>query len=290
MPGPRPTALPGLLAGTLCATCTFLTVAVAAEQRVVVKGSNTFGEELAPALIKQFREKYPDVSVDLESSNSASGLNALLEGNCDIASSSRPINDDEKRLARSRGIKLNEMIIGFYGVAVLVNETNPLKDLSDNQVRDIFTGAVTNWKAVGGADAPIHLYIRNPASGTYLGFQELAMQKKPYAASAKLLARYTDIVAKLSEDPHGIGYSSMPPPNAKGVKAVRINGIPMTGSTVNRGDYPYARSLRLYTNSQRESDAARKFTRFVLGRKGQDVLNEVGFVRRFEIPLLSPEL
>jgi phosphate transport system substrate-binding protein len=265
------------------------TGAAAQTAKIVIKGSNTFGEELAPALIEKYRKKHPDVSFELESKGSASGFAALLAGECDIASSSRTINDDEKRLAQSRGIKLNDKYIGSYGVAVILHPANPVNNLTDKQIRDIFTGAITNWKAVGGKDLPIQLYIRDPVSGTNLGFRELAMENTPYAASAKAFQTYGEIVAVVKSDEAGIGYASMLAENEKGLKTARINGKQITIWSVNEGRYPYARSLRLYTNKNRESPEVKDFLRFVITRPGQDVLQQLGFVRRSQPPLWSPD-
>ena len=143
--------------------------------KIVIKGSNTFGEELGPRLIEEFRKHQPDVAVEIESKGSGSGFAALLAGECDMAASSRLISEDEQRLAKAHGLTLNDNVIGSYGVAVVVNKDNPVTGLSHEQVRDIFTGAITNWKQVGGPDAGIDIFIRDPVSGTYLGFQELAM-------------------------------------------------------------------------------------------------------------------
>jgi phosphate transport system substrate-binding protein len=275
----------GLLRGLFTAAFFFsgcATGVVASEEKITIKGSNTFGEELAPALIEQFRKTHADVNVSLESKGSESGIAAILDNQCDIASSSRALTEDERRLARSRGIALNDYLIGFYGVAVVVNAKNPVSALSDKQVCDIFTGAITNWKQVGSTDDPITLYIRDQVSGTYKGFQELAMERKPYAQSAKMLQRYAEIVAAVKEDVAGIGYTSMGLSEQKGITAVRINRIAPDVMTVNRGDYPYSRALRLYTRKDGQSLAARAFVQFAIPRSGQDVLSQRGFVRRLE--------
>lgn len=255
---------------------------VAGQEKITIKGSNTFGEELAPALIEQFRTKHPGVRVDLESKGSEAGIVAILEGQCDIASSSRYVTEDEQRLAQSRGIKLNDYVIGFYGVAVIINEKNPVSRLPDKEVRDIFTGAITSWKEVGGTEGRINLYIRDAASGTYKGFQELAMERKPYAPWARMLPRYADIVAAVKEDPLGIGYASMGLAEQKGVTAVSINSFFPDVTSINRLDYPFSRTLRLFTRRDRESPTARAFVDFVMSREGQKVLGEHGFVRRLE--------
>jgi phosphate transport system substrate-binding protein len=250
--------------------------------KVVIKGSNTFGEELGPHLVEKFRERQPDVTVEIESKGSASGFAALLAGECDIAASSRPISEDEARQAKSRGLKLNEYVIGSYGVAVIVHKDNPVANLTHEQVRDIFTGAVANWKDVGGPDAPIHVFIRDPVSGTYLGFQELAMDRRPYVASAKQFKSYPEIVEAVKADKNAISYAGMIFSTREGVKPVAINSVRPTIVTVNEGDYPYSRTLRLFTNKASESDAARAFVHFVQSRAGQNILRDLGFVRRVE--------
>ena len=262
---------------------------LAAGEKIVIRGSNTFGEELAPLLIDGYRRAYPAAEVQLESKGSASGIAALLTGECDLASSSRYLNEDEQRLARSRGLKLISTLLGFYGVAVIVHPGNPVDRLSDTQVRDIFTGAVTAWKSVGGWDTPIHLYIRDPISGTYLGFEELAMERKPYAPSAKALTSYAAIIAAVAKDPSGIGYVGMALADHSEIKALRINNAPPSRLTVNDGDYPYSRGLRFYTIKGREPPAVQDFIHFVLSGSGQEILTNAGFVGRFEQPIWSPE-
>jgi phosphate transport system substrate-binding protein len=264
-------------------------LALADESSLVIKGSNTFGQDLAPALIREFRRAHPEIVVKLESKGSGSGFAALLAGRCDIASSSRPATEDERRLARSRGIELTSYPIGYYGVAVIVNAGNPVERLSDVQVREIFTGAIADWRELGESPGPVHIYVVDPSLGESLGFQELAMERRPYAASAKMCSRDEDAVVAVSRDPGGIGYADMALGGRAGVRMVRINGIPPTVLTVNSDDYPYSRTLRLYIIRDRESPAARQFIGFVRSKAGQDLLGKMGFVRLNEPRLLFPD-
>src|SRR5436309_3807087 len=195
------------------------------EGKIVIKGSNTIGEELAPRLIAEYKKDHPAAAFELESKATGYGLASLMAGQCDIAGASREPIKDELDLARSRGIDLSEYVIGSYSFAVIVNSANPVADLTRDQIRDIFTGAVQNWKEVGGPDAPIHLYIRDPISGTYLGFRELAMEDKPYAAVTNALTNYAAMVQAVAKDQNGIGYSSFEQANKPGVKAISIRGV-----------------------------------------------------------------
>jgi phosphate transport system substrate-binding protein len=251
------------------------------EGKVVIKGSNTIGEELGPTLIAEYKKVQPKVTIELESKGTASGFAGLFAGQCDMAGASRVVSHDELELARSKRVEFNVYTIGSYSVAVVLNATNKLTNLSRDNVRDIFTGTVQNWREVGGPDAAIQTYIRDPISGTYLGFKELAMENKDYVSTAKTFTNYAGIVAAVAQDPNGIGYASFDLLKKPGVKAVSIRGVSPTALTVNEGQYPVSRLLRFYTTKGKEAPAARDFLRFVQSPKGQEIIEEAGFVRLF---------
>jgi phosphate transport system substrate-binding protein len=253
---------------------------VALKGKIVIKGSNTIGEELTPRLVAEYKKEQPEVVFELESKGTASGFAALLAGECDMAAASRVVNQDELTQARTRGIEFNLHTIGSYSVAVIVNAANAVTNLSRDQVRDIFTGTVKNWKEAGGADAPIQLYIRDASSGTPLGFQELAMENQPYASEAKAFTNYAGIVEAVAKDTGGIGYVGFDLASSAGAKAVSIRGVPPTAVTVNEGQYPVSRVLRLYTNRTNETALAKDFVRFVQSSRGQKILEQTGFVPR----------
>lgn len=248
--------------------------------KVVMLGSNTIGEELAPQLVAGFQKEHPGVAFEHEFKGTTYGLGALIVGRCDIAAASRDASTNEVELARDRGVAFNDHVIGAYHVAVIVKASNPIGNLTREQVRDLFTGAVQNWKEVGGPDAPVHLYIRHPSSGTYLGFLELAMEKKPYALHPKTFTNYTEIVQAVAHDETGIGYSTIPLASSPGVKPVSIGGVAPTVETVNKGQYPYARVLRLYTAKGNETPTARSFVEFVQSASGQKIVEQMGFTPR----------
>ena len=249
-------------------------------EKITIRGSNTFGEELAPRLIAEYRKEHPAVVFDTEYKGTTYGMGALMVGRCDIAAASRPVSTNELQLGKDRDIEFNDHVIGAYSVAVVVNAGSPIGSLTRDQVRDIFTGAVTNWKEVGGPDAPIHLCSRDEISGTYLGFRELAMENKPYALGLKAFTNYLGIIQKVAQDANGIGYASIDLAGKDGVKAVAIGGVAPTIASVNGGQYPYARVLHLYTDTPKESATTRDFIQFVQSKHGQEILTRVGFVPR----------
>jgi len=247
-------------------------------EKISILGSNTIGEELAPRLATEFHKEHPAVVFDLEFKGTSYGMGALMVEQCDIAAASRELTSTERELARDRSIQFNDYVIGSYSVAVIVNANNPMKNLTRDQVRDIFSGTVQNWKEFGGPDEAIHLYIRDPISGTHLGFQELAMDKKPYADHFKSLTNYAAIVDAVAKDTAGIGYVSFNLTGKPGIKAITVGGVEPTATAVGKGQYPYARVLRLYTIKTKETPVAREFVNFVLSAHGQQIMNEMGFI------------
>jgi phosphate transport system substrate-binding protein len=244
--------------------------------KITIRGSNTVGEELAPALMAAYKKEHPKAEFDLEAKGTPYGFGALAGGFCDIAGASRMPTKDESEVLQTRNVELNDHVIGAYSVAVVVNAANPVANLTKEQVRDLFTGAVTNWSAVGGPSAPVHLYIRDPISGTHIGFKELAMENKPYVSEQNLFTNYDSIVAGIAKDANGIGYSSIELVKSPGVKALSIGGVAPSMETVNSGKYPYARTLHLFTSKGHETPDTLDFIGFVMSDAGQKVVAQVG--------------
>ena len=249
-----------------------------AKQKLVIRGSNTIGEELAPRLIAEYVKAHAGLEFDAEFKGTVYGIGALMSDRCDLAAASRELTTNEVALAKDREFDFNEYNIGSYSVAVVVNASNPVGNLTRDQVRDIFTGAIQNWKEIGGPDAPVKLCIRDQISGTHLGFQELAMDRKPYAVAVKTFTDYDKIVQAVAQDANSIGYTSIELAVKPGIKGVSIDHATPTLETVKSGKYPYYRTLRFYTSKSKESAAAQDFAKFVQSPAGQKILMDVGFV------------
>lgn len=263
---------------TGCPSSEHTAAPVAAKQKLVIRGSNTLGEELAPRLIAEYKKTHADLEFDTEFKGTVYGVGALMAERCDLAAASRELTTNELALAKDREVEFNDYVVGSYSVAVVVNPGNPVANLSRDQVRDIFTGAIQNWKEVGGPDAPILVYIRDQISGTHLGFQELAMEKKPYPIGAKPFTSYEAMVGAVAKEPNAIGYSSIELAAKRIIKGVTIDGTAPTLETVEKGKYPYARTLRFFTAKAKEPAGAKEFAQFVQSAAGQKILVEVGFV------------
>ncbi len=248
-----------------------------------ITGSNTFGEKLGPLLVSGFERKYPGTDVLLQRPGSGEGIAALIAGKTDIAPASRPANRAELQAAKKAGVKLLPQNIGSYGVAVIVNDANPVKNLKPAQVRALFTGKITNWSKVRGPDSPVNVYALGTNTGARAGFRDLAMRGDDYVSSAKALRDYASIVAAVAKDPDGIGYADMGP-LPDGVRALLINGQPPNGAAIYEQVYPFANMLYLYTLEGRETPAAKKFVRYVLSKEGRRIITKAGFVPRLTPP------
>jgi phosphate transport system substrate-binding protein len=254
--------------------------AAAAQDKITIRGSNTIGEELAPRLVAEYKKDHKDAAFDLEFKGSGYGIGALMGGYCDIAGSSKAISKEQEEIAQIRKFKFKEYILGAYAVSILVNSENPVSNLTSNQVQALFTGKIQNWKEVGGADAPVHLLIRDPVSGTYLGFKELAMSFQDYGEHVQLFTNYARIADAVAKDPHGIGYAGIDPAQHADAKAVSVDGVVPSAATVNGKKYPYARALRFYTDAVNEPAKAKDFISFVLSPAGQQVLTQMGYASK----------
>jgi phosphate transport system substrate-binding protein len=268
----------GLLAGCSDKQDTPPPAPAANAGKVIIKGSNTIGEELGPRLVAEYKKDHPNATIEIESKATGYGFAALLANQCNVAAASRPPIKEEMELAQTRGVELNDHVIGSYSVAVILNAANPVSDLSKDQVRDIFTGKIQNWKDAGGTDAPIHLLVRDPISGTYLGFRELAMDNKAYGSGLKTCTNYAAIAAAVAENPGAIGYCSFDLESKPGIKAVNIQGVAPSADAVKEGKYPYARLLHLYTSKGQEDAPAREFIEFAQSAKGQEIIKQSGNV------------
>ena len=255
-------------------------LAAAAQDKITIRGSNTIGEELAPRLIAEYKKTHANVSFDLEFKGTGYGIGALMGGYCDLAAASKAVAKEQEEIAQIRGVQFKEYLLGAYTVSILVNAENPVSNLTSNQVQSLFTGKVKNWKEVGGPDAPVHLLIRDPVSGTYVGFKELAMGYQDYDEHVRLFTNYLGIADAVAKDPNGIGYAGLDLAQHAGTKAVSVDGVAPSAATVNGNKYPYARALRFYTDAAKESAKAKDFVDFVLSPGGQQVLTQMGYASK----------
>ena len=189
-------------------------------ETITVKGSDTM-VILAQRWAEAYMAKKQDVTIQVTGGGSGTGISALINGTTDIANASRPMKRSEMDKLKQRFNSLGvEIKVAKDGLSVYVNESNPVKELTLAQVKDIYTGKITNWKDVGGPDGKIILYSRENNSGTYVFFKEHVLENDDFAARTQNLPGTASVVNAVSKDKMGIGYGGAA--YASGIKTVMI--------------------------------------------------------------------
>ena len=233
---------------------------------------STSMEKLANALSEAFMEEYPDVTVTAEFVGSGAGIEAVTNGTADIGNSSRSLKDEEK----AAGVVEN--VVAIDGIAVCVDPANEVADLTKEQLTNIYSGTVTNWKEVGGADEPIIVIGREAGSGTRGAFEEL-VDLKDACKYANELDSTGAVIAKVASTPGAIGYASLDALDDS-VKALSLEGVEATAENIKAGNYFLSRPFVMATKGEisEQNDLVQAWFDFVLGDEGQQVASEVGLI------------
>ncbi len=253
-------------------TETETTTAEAVLSGSISMSGSTSMEKVANALRESFMEKYPDVSVSVEFTGSSAGVEAVLSGTSDIGNSSRNLTDDEK----SAGAVENIMAID--GIAVAVDTANTVTNLTKDQLTEIYTGAVTNWSAVGGEDMPIVVVGREAGSGTRGAFEEI-LGVEDQCAYANELDSTGAVMAKVASTPGAIGYISLDAIDDS-VAVLQLDGVDATAENIKAGTYFLNRPFVMATNGEisAQSDLIQAWFEYVFSAEGQEVVANVGLI------------
>jgi phosphate transport system substrate-binding protein len=243
-----------------------------------LKGSDTM-VILAQRWAEEFMRQYGGIAVYVEGGGSRTGIDALIKGEIDICTSSRPLQAAEvQRLAQRQQNVGIAFLVAKDGLSIYLHPDNPIRNLRLEQVKDIYTGKIKNWREVGGKDAPIVAYSRAPSSGTYLYFQEHVLEGQPYGANVSNMPTTAAIVQEIEKNPAAIGYGGL----AYGEKLVhcKINGVSPTAENVRADKYPIARYLYFYTIKKPEG-IVKLLIDWVLSPEGQRVVKEIDYIPLF---------
>lgn len=246
---------------------------------VRVKGSDTM-LLLNRMWAGEFMQTHPGISIQVEGGGTATGVQALIEGRADICAASRPLHAEEAGALAQRYRTVGfSFLVAKDALSIFLHPQNPVKDLTLKQVKEIFTGKITNWAAVGGVDREILALIRPHDSGTYLYFKEHILEGAAYTASAQIVPTTADIAAIIARTPNAIGYGGI----AYGADVIhaRINGIPATAETVRYNLYPYTRYLYLYTVNKPAGEV-KEYVDWILSPEGQRVVQSAGYLPLWE--------
>lgn len=238
-------------------------------QTVSTDGSTSM-EKVIGFLSEAYMEEHGDIKVTYNPTGSSSGIQAVAEGRCDIGLASRDLKEEETA-------DLQGTIVAIDGIGIIVNPDNPVADLTIEQIGMIYSGKITNWKEVGGSDAPIVCIGREAASGTRDGFEEVTDTKDKCQYSQELTST-GDVVQTVSGNPNAIGYASVASVNDT-VKMVSVEGVSPTTETIQDGEYKVQRNFVLVTKKDTSlSKAAQEFFDFATSSQADSLITEAGAV------------
>lgn len=239
----------------------------AQKAKIVIAGSTSV-QPISELLAEAFMAKNQNVEIAIQGGGSSAGIKAAAEGAADIGASSRELKESEKNL--------NRIEIARDGVVIVVHPSNPVSDLRIDQIRDIYSGKITNWKQVGGKDAQITAITRESGSGTRGAFEEIVTH--PDKISDKCIVQNSTgaIRAAVAQDPNAIGYISLAS-LSKEVKAMKVEGVEATADNIKSGSYKVNRPF-LYLTKEKPSGIVKDYIDFVLGPEGKSIMEKEGLV------------
>ena len=262
-----------LLLGLFCVNFAF--AAKKNNTTFIVEGSTTV-LPLAQKTAEVFMDNDPYADISVRGGGSGVGINSLLSGRCDIATSSRSIRDSELAKGTERNISPKAYLVAMDAIALIVNSSNNAASLTKQQVKDIYTGKITNWEEVGGGDEKIVVVSRDSASGTFESFNELALGGQKVTKDALMQASNQGVAGIVATTEGAIGYVGLGYISGK-VKAVSVDGVKPSVDTVLSKKYAYSRPLFMYANGN-ISGKAKEYLDFVTGKGGQKIAADLGYV------------
>jgi len=234
----------------------------------ITENGSTTVQPLAEKLAGAFKAKNPDVNVVIQGGGSAVGITSVNAGTVDIGAASRELTSADPPLVKS--------LLARDGIAIIVPPSNPVTNLTKDQVIAIFSGNITNWSQVGGPNKAIDVVAREEGSGTRTAFQDLVMGKALIKADAILQSSNGALKMAVSSDPQAVGFLSLGYLDSS-VKALAMNGVAATEENAKNGTYPIVRLLYFLTKTQ-PTGIVKDFIDFCTGPDGQKVVAEEGYI------------
>ncbi len=245
-------------------------------KKIAVDGSTTVGP-IAKAFAEHYMGKYPDVNITVSESGSGNGAKSLINATCDVATMSRPMKNSELKAAQDAGVLPIEHIVALDGIVVVVHPSNPVENLTIEQIRDVYVGKIKNWKELGGPDEPIVAISRDTNSGTYEAFETLVLNREKLSEKVEYVGSNGAIRQRVMSTDGAIGYVGLA--FTEGVKMLRANDIEATPETVTDKTYPIARPLYMYTNGRpKKGTPLFDFVELATTAEGKRIVEATGFV------------
>lgn len=239
--------------------------------KISLAGSTSM-EKLCEAMSESFMEANPGVTVTVEYTGSSSGIETLVQGGVDIGNASRNLKDGEKEKGAV------ENIVAIDGIAVIVDKDNAVKELTSQQLADIYTGKITKWSELGGSDDAIVVIGREAASGTRGAFEEL-LEVEDACNYAQELDSTGAVLAKVASTPGSIGYISLDALDDT-VQGVSLDGAAPTVENITSGNYKLSRPFVMATKGEisEQSELVQAWFSYIASEEGQAVVSGVGLI------------
>ena len=256
-------------------------VAEARSRVIQAKGSDTI-LNVSQAISENYMKENRKARIAVTGGGSGVGISALINGTTDIAMASRSIKDKEIEQAKAKGLEVKEVVLGFDGITIISNHANPVKDLDDLTLGKVFRGEITNWKELGGEDAPIVVLSRDSSSGTHEFFKEHIIRENntkkdlEYGPKTLYMPSNEAIKQEVKANKYAIGYIGMGYMDDS-VEAIKVDGVEASVENVASKKYPIAREVYWYVDSN-ASEEVNGLVDYALSSKGQELVKEEGFV------------
>jgi phosphate transport system substrate-binding protein len=239
--------------------------------KLIIAGSTSV-QPFSEVLAEEFMAAHPQVEINVQGGGSSQGVTAAVSGAADIGAASRGIKDEE--MAENPDLVVTQ--IAMDGVAIVVHPSSPIKDITMEDVKNIYIGNIKNWKELGGQDRPITVVSREEGSGTRDAFVSVVMGKEEIAASAIIQNSNGAIRTTVAGDPNAIGYVSLAVVNSE-IKALDIEGVTPSVENIQAGTYKISRPFNYITQNAPDG-LAQAFIDFVLSDEGQQLIVEEGAI------------
>jgi phosphate transport system substrate-binding protein len=239
---------------------------VLAQKTINMTGSTTV-LPFAQITAEAFMKKHPDVNISVAGTGSGDGVKAIIDGTADIGNSSREIKDKEIKMAKDKGVAMKIIPISIDVIIPVVHPSNSVGDLTLDQLKDIYTGKVKNWKEVGGPDSGIAVISRDSSSGTFGEWGKMVLKGEKVRPDAQLQASNGAVHQAVAGNKFAIGYVSLAYVD-NSVKPVAIGGV-----SYNDAGFPTGRELYMLTQGEPKG-VVKDYIDFVLGPEGQKLIVE----------------
>ncbi len=246
------------------------------EAKITITGSTTV-LPIAQKAAEVYMKKHPDVQISVAGTGSGDGIKAIIDGTADIADSSRDMKPKEIKLAKAKGVTPVKHTVALDCIVPIVNRRNPVRNLTMEQLKAIYTGRIKSWKEVGGWDKKIVVISRDSSSGTFEVWNKLVLEKLRIRPDAQLQASNGAVAQAVAGNKYAIGYVGIGYLNPR-IKALTVNGVAASPAAAKDKSYPIARALYMFTRG-RPAGATKDFLDFVKGPEGQEIVEQEGFVK-----------